>query len=117
MKNLFFVFMVLSAFANCTPKDKIIPPDILPVNTMKIIVWHLTLAGDYATSLKEKDSSIKKLNTAYFSEVLKLHHIAKNNFIKSFNFYQNNLYFNQILFDSVNAYASRQRNEIYKFRQ
>ena len=117
MKKIFLVFIILGAFINCTPEDRIIPPDVLPVDTMKLIIWHLTLAGDYAASLKEKDSSIKKLNTAYFSEVLNLHHIDKKNFIKSFNFYQNNLYFNKILFDSVNAYSSRQRNEIYKYRQ
>ena len=43
----------------CTPEDKKIPTEILPVDTMKIIVWHLIEAGDYATSLKEKDTSIK----------------------------------------------------------
>ena len=84
---------------------------------MKVIVWNLIAAGDYATSLKEKDTLIKSLDTKYFSEVLKLHHLDKNNFFKSFNFYQQNPYFNNILFDSVNAYASRQRNQIYKLRQ
>ena len=34
---------------------------------MKIIVWHLIEAGDYATSLKEKDTTIKSLDTKYFS--------------------------------------------------
>ncbi len=117
MRKMFLVFIILSACINCTPEGKRIPPDVLTVDTMKLVIWHLTLAGDYATSLKEKDSTIKKLNTTYFSEVLKLHHINKNDFTKSFNFYETNLYFNKILFDSVNVYASRQRNEIYKFRQ
>ena len=104
-------------FVSCTPQGKKIPADIMPVDSMKIIVWHLIEAGDYATFLKEKDTTIKSLDTRYFSEVLKLHHIDKNNFFKSFNYYQSHPYFNNVLFDSVNAYASRQRNEIYKRRQ
>ncbi len=91
--------------------------EILPVDSMKIIVWHLIEAGDYSTFLKEKDTTVKSLDTKYFSQVLKLHHIDKNKFFKSFNYYQSHPYFNNILFDSVNAYASRQRNEIYKHRQ
>ena len=84
---------------------------------MKIIVWHLIEAGDYASSLKSKDSTIKKLNTAYFSGVLKLHHLDKATFLKSFNYYQAHPNFNGILFDSVNAYAQRQRSEMFKIRQ
>lgn len=117
MKKFFCSIIVSIVFVYCTPEDKKIPPEVLPVDTMKIIVWHLIEAGDYASSLKEKDSTIKSLNTIYFSEVLKLHHLDKNDFLKSFNFYQSNPYFNGILFDSINAYASRQRNEIYKLRQ
>ena len=117
MSKLFVAITILLFFAGCTPQDKKIPSEILPVDTMKIIVWHLIEAGDYATSLKEKDSAIKSLDTKYFSEVLKLHHIDKPAFFKSFNFYQSNPYFNNILFDSVNAYASRQRNQIYRNRQ
>lgn len=114
MSKLSVVIIILMFFVGCTPRDKKIPSEILPVDSMKIIVWHLIEAGDYATFLKEKDSTIKSLDTKYFSEVLKLHHMDKNSFFKSFNFYQSNPYFNNILFDSVNAYASRQRNQIYK---
>jgi uncharacterized protein DUF4296 len=117
MSKIFIAIILFVFFVQCTPEDKKIPSEILPVDTMKIIVWHLIEAGDYATSLKEKDTTIKSLNTKYFSEVLKLHHINKENFFKSFNFYQSHPYFNNVLFDSVNAYASRQRNQIYKSRQ
>lgn len=117
MRKIFIAIIVPVFFIRCTPEDQRIPPEILTVDTMKLIVWHLIEAGEYATSLKEKDTSIKLLNTTYFSEVLKLHHIDKNNFLKSFNFYQSHPYFNNILFDSVNAYALRQRNKIYKYRQ
>jgi hypothetical protein len=117
MSKIFLAIIISFFFVRCTPEDKKIPSEILPVDTMKIIVWHLIEAGDYATSLKEKDTTIKSLDTKYFTEVLKLHHLNKGNFFKSFNFYQTHPYFNNVLFDSINAYASRQRNQIYKFRQ
>lgn len=111
---LFLCLLIISCCFACTPKDKRIPKDILPVDSMKIIVWHLMEAGEYSAYLKEKDSTMKTFNTTYFAEVLKLHHLDKNDFVKSFNFYQNNPYYNDILFDSVNAYATRQRVELYK---
>lgn len=117
MKKIIYLFAVIILFARCTPKDKKIPKEILPVDTMKIIVWQLIEAGDYATYLKGKDTTIKSLNTAYFSQVLKLHKLDKKSFFKSFNFYQTHPYFNGILFDSVNAFAQRQRNQIYKYRE
>lgn len=117
MKKIFVVVIVIISFIDCTPEDRKIPKEILPLDTMKVVVWNLIETGDYATSLKAKDSTIKSLNTMYLNEVLELHHLDKKTFFNSFNFYQKNLYFNKILFDSINAYASRQRNEIYKFNQ
>ncbi len=116
--NKFFIIIIISFFfIRCTPKDEKIPPEILPMDSMKVVVWNLIEAGEYATFLKEKDTTLKSVNTKYFSEVLKLHRIDKINFFKSYNFYQSHPYFNNILFDSVNAYSLRQRNQIYKSRQ
>jgi hypothetical protein len=81
---------------------------------MKVIIWELTLAGEYASHQKEEDTTIKSLNTAYFSEVLSMHHIDKSTFTKSFDFYQTHPALNRTLFDSVTAYAERQRPQIYK---
>ena len=117
MSKKFLAIIILFFFVRCTPEDRKIPSEILPLDSMKIIVWNLIEAGDYATSLKEKDSTIKSLDTRYLTEVLKLHHLTKDEFFKSFNFYQTHPYFNNVLFDSINAYASRQRNQIYKSRQ
>lgn len=113
MKHL-VVTLIFCAFVACTPEDKKVPKEVIPVNKMKLIVWDLIQAGDYASGLKENDSVIKKMNTAYLAEILKLHNINKTDFFKSFDFYQQHPVLNKILFDSVSAYAQRQRNEIYK---
>ena len=111
------VIINMLIFFGCTSEDRKIPQDILNIDTMKIVVWHLIEAGDYATNKKNKDSTIKTLNTTYFGAVLKLHHLDKNTFLKSFKYYQAHPGFNSILFDSVNAYAQRQRSAMFKITQ
>ena len=111
------VFIFFCIFCACTPEDSKLPKNVLSIDTMKVVVWHLIEAGDYATNKKSKDSTIKLLNTTYFGAVLKLHHLDKTTFQSSFNFYQAHPNFNSILFDSVNAYAQRQRGEMFKRRQ
>jgi hypothetical protein len=111
-KGLVFVLMMTACVA-CSSGDKKIPKDVLPVDKMKVIIWDLTQAGSYAVILEEKDTS-RHLNTMYMAEVLKMHHITKKDFFKSFNFYQSDPSLNKILFDSVSAYAQRQRGVIYK---
>jgi hypothetical protein len=117
MNKYLFCLIFFFAFAACTTEDTRVPKDILPADKMKIIVWDMMQAGAYASYLKEQDSSIKSLNTAYLAEVLKLHNISKADFFKSFNFYQAHPILNQQLFDSVSAYGQRQKMEMYKSRQ
>jgi hypothetical protein len=101
----------------CTPEDQKIPSDILPIDSMKVLIWQMTMASEYAMHQKEEDTTIKTLNTAYFSEVLRLHHIDKNTFTHSYDFYQSHPALNKILFDSVTIYSEKQRAQIYKKRQ
>jgi hypothetical protein len=116
MKKCFLFFIAFLLFAACTTKEKKIPKDILPINKMKLIVWQMTEAGAYAEYAKEKrrDTSIKTLSTAGLAQVLKLHNITKEDFFKSFTYYQSHPILNKELFDSVNSYAQRQRGELYK---
>jgi len=114
MKPIVTCCMLIGVLIACTTKDKKIPKDIMGINEMKLIVWDLSQAGAYASMLKEKDTSIKTVNTAYLAEVLKMHSISKKDFFTSFDFYQQNPVLNKELFDSVNAHAQRQRGSLYK---
>ena len=105
------LFCILSA---CTTKDNKVPDHILPVDTMKKIVWELVYAGAYASIVKEKDTTSSKISTAYFYQVLQLHSLSKKSFFESFDFYQTHPILNTELFDSVNAYSERQRTVLYE---
>lgn len=114
MKKCFLFVIMFCVFAACTSEDKKIPKDILPLNKMKLIVWDMTQAGEYAMYLQDKDTTKKKYTTVYLTEVLKLYKINKDDFFKSFKYYQSHPILNKQLFDSVSAYAQRQRTNMYK---
>ena len=104
-------------FLSCTPADQKVPPDIMSIDSMKVIIWDMTLASEYASHQKEQDTARKPVNTAYFSEVLNTHHIDKSTFTRSFDFYQAHPALNKILWDSITIYAQKQRPQIYRPRQ
>jgi|SRR6478609_4363240 len=108
--------ILLCAFAACTPDDTKVPENILSIDSMKVILWDMTQAGAYTSLMKEKDTSIKIINTAYLAQTLQLHHLTKDAFFKSFNFYQQRPLLNKQLFDSVGSYAQRKRNEAYQHK-
>ncbi len=117
MKPYLICFTVMCMLVACTTEDKKIPKEVMPVNKMKIIMWDMIQAGNYADLLKERDTSIKKINTAYMAEVLKMHNISKGDFFKSFDFYVAHPKLNKELFDSLNAYGQRTRTDLYKKAQ
>ena len=114
MRKSFLCISVLILISACTPEDQKIPKDILSIDSMKVIVWQMTVAGNYAQRLKDEDTTIKSLNTAYLNIVLQLHHTDKKTFFKSFDFYQAHPPLEKILFDSVNNYATRQRTLLFR---
>ncbi|SFP71935.1 DUF4296 domain-containing protein [Parafilimonas terrae] len=113
MKYLFCIGF-LFVFSACGTEDKKIPDNVMQVDKMKLVMWDLLQAGNYATIQKEKDTSIKQLNTAYMVQVLQLYKISKDDFFKSFDYYQTHPELNKILFDSINAYSQRKRGDLYK---
>jgi hypothetical protein len=117
MRKLLLFIVMFYAFGSCISEDNKIPKDILPLNKMKLIVWDMTQAGEYALYLQQKDTTKRKYTTTYLTEVLKLYKINKEDFFKSFKYYQSHPILNQQLFDSVSAYAQRQRVDMYRRRQ
>ncbi|MFT4153041.1 DUF4296 domain-containing protein [Parafilimonas sp.] len=115
MKQCFVCVLFIVYLAACGTEDKKISDKIMPVDKMKVIVWELMQAGSYATIKKEKDtSSATQLNTAYMAQVLQMHKINKDDFFKSFDYYQTHPALNKILFDSINAYSQRRRADLYR---
>ena len=121
MKWVSFVILIC-LLAACRSPNKI-PNDIIGIDKMKFIVWDMIRAGALAENQYGKDTGKAKLkssdmlkfkNVELFQQVFIVHKISKDQFYKSYRYYEEHADKNKILMDSVSAYANRQRQELYK---
>jgi hypothetical protein len=68
---------------------------------------------DSSSSSKKDTLSYKLLATQAFQQVFDLYHITKEEFYKSYRYYEEHPDKNSILMDSLSAFAGRQRQELY----
>src|SRR5689334_17033833 len=113
MRRTLFAILVC-IFAACKSPNKI-PDDIISIDKMKMIVWDMTQAGAFSENKfgKYRDS-LKIKTTEMFQQVFAIYGITKDEFYKSYRYYEGHPDKNKILMDSVSAYASRHRVELYK---
>ena len=118
MRSVLALLFFICLFTACSSSDKVIPKDIIAVNKMKLIVWDMIRAGELAKTQYLKDSGIIKVKTLEnFQQVFGIYGISKDEFYKSYSYYEKHPDKNKILMDSVIAYANRQRTELYKKMQ
>ncbi len=108
-----FTFVVLTG-SSCSQKDKL-PPDVFPVNKMKMIVWDMEVADQTASDkfLIQKDSQRMEA-TSLYQQVFVKYKIDKKAFYKSFSYYESRPEILKVLFDSVSRYGNRQKQKAYQ---
>lgn len=111
-KHIAFTCIVL--LTACSSGNEM-PKGVLPISTMKTVIWDLSLADAMASQkyTLNKDSQ-RMMVTGLYSKVFSLHKIDKATFYKSFAYYEAHPTALQALFDSVNAYGSRQKVKVYQ---
>ncbi|MEO8116533.1 MAG: DUF4296 domain-containing protein [Bacteroidota bacterium] len=108
------IFILLIGFLFSCNSDKAMPGDILPVDSMKVIVWDLMQGGELASiQYPGYRDSFNKKSMILFEKILAGHRLDKNSFFKSFDYYGQHPDLNKILFDSIQLYGNRQRIKIY----
>jgi Domain of unknown function (DUF4296) len=106
--------ILVCLFAACKSPNKI-PDDIMGIDKMKFIVWDMIQAGAFSENKFSKSPDTLKIKTIeLFQQVFAIHGISKEEFYKSYRYYEEHPDKNKILMDSVSAYATRQRLELYK---
>ena len=82
-------FTCLLSILSCADKNKL-PPDVIPVNKMKIIVWELEIAEATAADkfLLQKDS-LRMASTSLYQQVFANYKTDKNHFITALLFMSN----------------------------
>ena len=115
MKKL-IAFSLLLFMAGCSNRTEI-PENIIPPDSMKMIMRDVIMASEYSSSYLYKDSLKKdkvKANQDLLEAVFQIHHISRQSFMESLHFYESRPDLNKTIFDSLSAYANRHRNELYK---
>src|SRR6476660_8426477 len=99
--TLFVILLCL--LAACRSPNKI-PDDIIGIDKMKIIVWDMVRAGALSENkFGRYPDSLKIKSIEMFQEVFAIHGITKDEFYKSYRYYEEHPDKNKILVDSVSA--------------
>ena len=85
---------------------------ILPINEMKVVMWDMLLADNWYTQIAIKDTTAQKnkKNIALYEAVFKQDGVTKEQFYKSYSYYQSHSTEMAILLDSLEAYGTRSKN-------
>jgi len=104
-----FVIIVL---ASCGKKDKI-PPGILEPDKMQAVLWDVIRADAFTTGFIKKDSAKNATaeNVALQQKIFSIHHVSKEDFYKSYDYYKSNTVIMKDMIDTMLKRAERDRNK------
>ena len=87
----------------------------LDINEMKVIVWDMLKADELYTVQQVKDSTlrIQKKNLEYYEKIFAYYKISRSTFYKSFTYYEAHPQQMKVLLDSIDQYATRERNRSF----
>ena len=87
---------------------------ILPVDSMKLVMWDMMKADELFLRLIVKDSTAKKRkeNIRLYEEVFAIHRITKGKFDSSYKYYEAHPVQFKILIDSLETFSMRERDRI-----
>jgi hypothetical protein len=110
------VFSLMILFAACSNRSNI-PADIIPLDSMTLIMKDIIIANEYSLVNVPKDSTKKDkilANQQLLDGVFKIHHVTRESFQNSYQFYESRPDMNKTIFDSLSAYANRHKTDLYR---
>jgi hypothetical protein len=108
-------FLCVVLLAGCSEKDNI-PSGVLGKEEMGNLIWDMMQADQYASTYLIKDSSkvnVKMETLKLYEEVFRLHKVTREDFRKSFQFYQDHPDITRTILDSLTSRGNRMRAESY----
>ena len=114
--GIFLVGVLLVMGISCNDSTKV-SSGILPKDKMENLLWDMMLADRYSAQFLLKDSATKdvKLETMkLYEQVFQMHHITREQFVKNYKYYLSRPDISKVLFDSLSARGTRNRDQIYK---
>lgn len=116
MNRILVLFFGLFLLWGCTDETRI-PSGIIGRDSMEHILWDILQAERYANTYMAGDSSVRDLKKETFKlygEVFEIHHITKDEFLRSYKFYLAHPNISSVLLDSLAQMANRQRGSLYR---
>ena len=99
------VFFIMILFAACSNRTSV-PGDIIPIDSMTVIMKDIIIANEYSQVNIPKDSTKKDkilANQQLLDGVFKIHHVTRESFQTSYRFYESRPDMNKAIFDSLSA--------------
>ncbi|MBS1642171.1 MAG: DUF4296 domain-containing protein [Bacteroidetes bacterium] len=108
IKKIIFIGIIISTTACKNNSQK-----ILPIDTMKVVMFDLLSAEELNNMIIAKDTlqKNKKLNLQFYREALEKHHISKEAFFNSYKYLETKPDKMKLLFDSLAIYAERMKQK------
>lgn len=111
----YIVYAVLTCLLFSCSSNEGVPRDVIPITKMKFVMYDVFSAQELAQVNFPKDTTAAKQRTfQLFQQVFDIYKISREDFYKSFHYYEANPDKLKILTDSLNAYGNRKRQEMYK---
>jgi hypothetical protein len=114
-----FLIAAMLGVLSCTNLDRV-PKGIIGKDSMENILWDMMQADQFSEQFlaKKSEKSIVKAQTIQlYEEIFQIHHVTKDDFEKSYDFYMGHPDITRTMLDSLSARASRERNQSYRAPQ
>jgi Domain of unknown function (DUF4296) len=116
MRMLICIVVISFIWIACSDSNAI-PKNIIDRDKMEKILWDIIQADQYSNQYLKKDSSrinVKMETMKLYDQIFLIHHVSRESFKKSYDFYIEHPDITKPIFDSLSARASKQRNESYR---
>jgi Domain of unknown function (DUF4296) len=107
---LFSVLLI----AGCKPKFPAVPSDVIPINKMESILIDMHISDAVAEVKTMGDANERRLSQQYYLQIYKNHGITKDEFLKSYTFYENNPILLNRIYDDILGEMSKREAKINK---
>ena len=101
--------LLLLLVASCKQKFPPVPSDVIPVKKMENILIDMHISDAVAEVKTLGDINEKRLSQQYYVQIFKNYGVTKEEFLKSYLFYENNpILLNQIYDDILGEISKRE---------
>lgn len=115
IRKYFFITGCMLFFISCQNKNEI-PSGILKPDKMQAVLWDVINADAFTAEFIKKDSAknAAKENLKLQQQIFAIHHVSKESFYKSYDYYKTRTSVLKVMLDSMIKQAERKKNLIFK---